>query len=306
MNQAVNLNDIQTVEPVATGDRLSFTLFIAAALHATLLLGVNFTLPAPDQSSQTIEITLSTHHTAKAPDDADFLAEHNQEASGTLDDAKQLTTTQSADFADLQVREVSPLTQEQAAQKPQEHAQTVVTTTANSFHSVWVDATTQDEDVQEERQGLLENQPIFENEIASLQAKLDKQRQEYARRPRMRTLTSVSTKATYDAKYLHAWASKIEQIGSDHYPPEALVRGITGKMRLSVILNPDGSIVQINVLQSSGQRVLDDAARQIVRLASPFAPFPPEISQHTDRLEIIRTWNFDITGQQALVNTSNL
>jgi protein TonB len=38
--------------------------------------------------------------------------------------------------------------------------------------------------------------------------------------------------------------------------------------------------------------VLDDAAVRIVRLASPFAPFPPEIAKDTDVLDITRTWQF--------------
>jgi protein TonB len=52
-------------------------------------------------------------------------------------------------------------------------------------------------------------------------------------------------------------------------------------------------VQEVRVLKSSGQRILDQAAIDIVRLAAPFAPFPPEIRQDTDILEIIRTWQFD-------------
>jgi protein TonB len=38
---------------------------------------------------------------------------------------------------------------------------------------------------------------------------------------------------------------------------------------------------------------LDDAAIRIVRMAAPFAPFPPELRKDVDRLEIIRTWKFE-------------
>ncbi|MDP3364824.1 MAG: energy transducer TonB, partial [Pseudomonas sp.] len=41
-------------------DRLGFTLFLAAALHAALILGVGFTLESPPEISKTLEITLST------------------------------------------------------------------------------------------------------------------------------------------------------------------------------------------------------------------------------------------------------
>ncbi|NQY04376.1 MAG: TonB family protein, partial [Halieaceae bacterium] len=54
----------------------------------------------------------------------------------------------------------------------------------------------------------------------------------------------------------------------------------------------DGVLEDIRVLSSSGYSVLDDAAVKIVRMAAPFAPFPNELRATTDRLEIIRTWQF--------------
>ena len=60
-----------------------------------------------------------------------------------------------------------------------------------------------------------------------------------------------------------------------------------------VAVRADGSVQEVRVLKSSGQRILDQAAIDIVRLAAPFAPFPPEIRQDTDILEIIRTWQFE-------------
>ena len=50
---------------------------------------------------------------------------------------------------------------------------------------------------------------------------------------------------------------------------------------------------EIEVLKSSGYRILDEAAIRSVKLAAPFAPFPPEMRRITDILEIIRTWKYD-------------
>ncbi|HRF87625.1 MAG TPA: energy transducer TonB, partial [Pseudomonadales bacterium] len=74
---------------------------------------------------------------------------------------------------------------------------------------------------------------------------------------------------------------------------EARRKKIYGQLRLVVSLLPDGSIHNIEILQSSGQRILDDAAIRIVRMAAPFAPFPHELRKDVDRLEIIRTWKFE-------------
>lgn len=279
---------------VDTGDRLSFTFFLALVLHALLILGIGFNVQQPNQS-QTLEITLATHKSAKAPDQADFIAQHNQEASGTEEEAKQLTTEREAEFADSQVRDVNPMPQTQAASPNERNDDQLISTLADSTRSVQIQTDPEPLDEQQLRDGLLQEQ-TFTTEIASLQAKLDRQRQEYAKRPRIRTLTSVSTKESFDAKYLHEWSTRIEQVGNKNYPQEALSRRITGHLRMSVVINPDGTIHNIEILQSSGQRILDDAARQIVRLAAPFTAFPPEIRQQADRLQIIRTWNFEITG----------
>jgi protein TonB len=288
------------MEPVNAKDRLSFTLFVAIALHGLVILGINFKMPPKDTGSQTIEITLATHKSLKAPTEADFLAQHNQEASGTEEKARQLTTEKLADFADTQVRDINPTPQMAATAPKEKTEQRTLTTKANAQFQTKLLDTPEPLEEKNKQEGLLENQTATTTEIASLQAKLDKQKQEYAKRPRIRTLTSVSAKESYDAQYLNAWGEKVERIGNNNYPQEALRKHITGSLRLSVTINPDGTIYQIDILQSSGKPILDNAARQIVRQASPFAKFPPEIRMQSDRLQIIRTWNFEITG----LNTS--
>ena len=307
MNQAASVDQIEQMDlkpQVDPGDRLSFTLFLALVLHVLLVFKLNFKLPDKTSGSQTIEITLATHKSLHAPENADFLAQHNQEASGTLDKAQQLTTERQAEFADTQVRDVNPVPQQQAASRLQNKEQQLLTTSGQNIRHAQVKLNPDERQAQDNIKGMIEDQPLISAEIASLQAKLDKQRQEYARRPRVRTLTSVSTKASFDAKYLNDWAVKIEQMGTRNYPREALNRRITGNLRMSVVLHPDGTIYEMTILQSSGQRLLDDAARQIVRMASPFAAFPPEIRSQVDRLQIIRTWSFQINGKSSSITTS--
>ncbi|WP_347330694.1 energy transducer TonB [Marinimicrobium locisalis] len=287
---------------VDTGDRLSFTLFLAIAVHALLIFGVSFTLPEPGRAAPTLDVTLATHRDAKAPEEADYLAQHNQQASGTQDEARQLTTEREAEFADTQVRNVNPTPQTQATSARERRDKTVVTTTGQSDRQQQSPKEADPQERREEREGQLNEQPVLSQEIASLQAKLDRQRQEYAKRPRIRRLTSVATKASHDAQYLHEWGQKIERTGNRHYPPEALDRGITGSLRLSVSINPDGTIHKVEILQSSGQSLLDQAAVQIVHLAAPFDSFPQEIRENYDRLEIIRTWNFEIAGLSTTAN----
>ena len=49
--------------------------------------------------------------------------------------------------------------------------------------------------------------------------------------------------------------------------------------------------------RSSGHALLDEAAVRIVKLAAPYAPFPPAIRKDTDIIEITRTWAFTNADQ---------
>lgn len=280
------------ITPVDASDRLSFTVFMAIAIHALIILGINFSLPPASKGSQTIEITLATHKSAKAPKEADFLAQHNQEGSGTEEQARQITTVKQAEFADTQVRNVNPMPQVAATTLSQKKQQ-IVTTTGQSNSKLHTLEAPEAREEQIKRDGLLENQTAITAEIASLQAKLDKQQQEYAKRPRVRTLTAVSAKESFDAEYLIKWSEKFERVGTKNYPGEALVKKITGRVMLSVTLKPDGTVEETVIALSSGSKILDDSARQIVRLAAPYAKFPPEISRQVDRLKIIRYVKFE-------------
>jgi len=114
-----------------------------------------------------------------------------------------------------------------------------------------------------------------------------------ARRPKVTRVTSASTLAHQDADYLEHWRQRIETLGNLNYPEEARRKEIHGSLRMLVTLRPDGSVQEVDILKSSGHALLDDAAIRIVQLASPFQPFPLEMRERTDLLEIIRTWKFE-------------
>ncbi|MDO3387591.1 energy transducer TonB [Gilvimarinus sp. SDUM040013] len=281
---------------VKSADRLSFTVFIAVIAHAMLIFGISFTLPEQDNIAPTLEITLATHSSETAPDDAKFLAQNNQEASGTEISNDQLTTDQLADFAAPTVNDINPMPQVQAADlTPQTRTQLVATTSITDQQ-----IQKQNDDISERqeqaREGLPEEQQLVTPEIASLQAKLDRQRQEYAKRPRIRRLTSVATKSAPEAAYLLEWSRKVEQVGNANYPQQALAQGITGKLRMTVTLNGNGTIRKLELSESSGVGILDQAALQIIRLAAPFDPIPASVREQYDQLQIIRTWSFEING----------
>jgi protein TonB len=271
-------------------DRLSFTLFFALSLHAAAILGIGFVWHAQRSSSPTIEVTLAQHQDATAPAKADFIAQADQLGSGDAADVVERTTRNEAEFFDNTYRELSATPP--AIEEPLRTDRAPVVSTTGAAES----ATPTDEptpDPQPPIPALRQGQALnLSPDIASIEARLDEESANDARGPRIRRLTSVSARRTVDAYYLQAWRRKVESIGNINYPHEARERQLYGSLRMLVSISADGGLKDVQILESSGYPVLDDAAIRIVRLAAPFAPFPPEMRQDTDVLEIIRTWQF--------------
>lgn len=280
-----------------TIDKFSVSLFIAISLHVLMVMvvGFDFTLPSP--KPKTLEITL-VQHTTKAPVDADFIAQANQQASGTELRKQKLTTTEDSRFLSDTIQEISPPVQPQlASAEPIDEPSLLATRDQEAAFEIINESEKEPKTLEEQFLGETQIPSHLSNDIATLEALLDQQRQSYAKRPRIRRLTSVSAKAAIDAQYLDDWRRKIERIGNIHYPEEAKRNHLYGELRLAVILLPNGYVDDIEILHSSGARILDDAAMRIVRLAEPFQAFPSELKKEVDKLEIIRTWRF-VPGNQ--------
>ncbi len=286
-----------SIDKTISGERLSFTVFLAVAVHAVIILGITFSFDNNHKIAPNLNITLATHQSKDAPEKADYLAQHNQEASGTKEETKELTTNETTDVVAPQINQVVPIPQRKttaASITEQEY----LTTKDSNFKVSRVDESDETQ-TQEELEAQQEDTLLLNPEIASLRAKLDKLQQDFARRPRIRRMTSVATKSSADAEYLNRWTQKVESLGNQHFPQAALERKLFGSLRMSVIINDDGTVDSVEILKPSGFPVLDQAALQVIRLSSPFDPFPPEIKKTADQLDIIRTWRFEITGMST-------
>lgn len=101
----------------------------------------------------------------------------------------------------------------------------------------------------------------------------------------------MAARAVLDADYLLQWQADIERFGNAYYRGLALRHG-DGDVRLKVSVRSDGSLRQIDLLESSGSAALDRAAVDTVEKLAPFAPFPQALARETQQLDIIRTWQF--------------
>jgi protein TonB len=271
-------------------DRLSFAMFLAISVHAAIILGVGFVWQAQQARAPALEITLTQHDDRQTPERADFLAQTNQRGSGDDTEVRERTTTVEATFHDEVARNVRADTRTPREARDAADPNAVVTTRMAREEQASSDPVEREMPVPETPQ----NRPVLDlsPDIASIEARIADEEQLHARGPRIRRLTSVSARSTVDAYYLQSWRRKVEAVGNLNYPDEARRNQLYGSLRLLVSISPDGGLKEVRVLDSSGYKVLDDAAVRIVRLAAPFAPFPEAMRADTDVLEIIRTWQF--------------
>lgn len=310
--------------PVSSGDRLSLTLFFAIVAHAILILGVSFSPLDPDRAlTSTMEVILVQHKSPKPPDKADFLAQASQQGGGNAQHKERPSTPAPAPFtgAKPHLVAVSPPVHPSArvvADKPRQP-----TTAAPPAHPKSKPVLAQ-EKVHKRHQVVKERPPRKPPKqprphatpqpkpaarpqptqtvnattlvsrslaMASLSAEIDDKLKAYAERPRQKWITARTRDYKY-AAYMQAWRQKVERVGNLNYPDAARRRNLSGDLLLDVALNADGTVRRVIVRRSSGHRILDDAAIRIVKLAAPYAPFPPAIHKQTDILHIERTWVF--------------
>jgi len=87
---------------------------------------------------------------------------------------------------------------------------------------------------------------------------------------------SVGSKERPEMRYMKAHLARIRDaiIRKLSYPPLARSKGWTGTVRVSFVINEDGSVKNVKVLAGSGFEVLDSNVVETIKYCSPF-PKPP-------------------------------
>jgi protein TonB len=274
--------------------QIRYTLAIALVLHGLVMLATTLAIISGAVQLNQSEVTLAVSSSEEIPLDAELLAQNNQLGSGQGDKHQELTVTQEALFADTKINQIDPIflpKEDRGANEPIELR--IITTTSESA----LFAPSRDISIEEsESNGAINNErktlADLSLEIASLEARLAKKQQPDSKKSRVLILTSASTLAADNAEYVHQWRNRVEIVGNIHYPREARANQLYGDVRLLVKLQASGIVEEITIMSSSGSTVLDSAAIESIRLASPFEPFPKSLANKYDRIDVIRTWQF--------------
>lgn len=270
-------------------DILTIALFAAAAVHAIIILGVSFKPILNElRTPPSLEVVLVQRTDSERPEEADYLAESAQDGGGESDDQKRPSSPFTSD-QDLDTDGIAATPMVAGAPKPIEAAEDAVLTTLFSDREVITE--TEEQETTEEITDLAEVKVDQSFEIARLQAEIDRQQEQTAKRPKKKFLTARTHEAT-SAKYMYRWVEKVERMGNLNYPDAVRRNKLAGAVVMTVGILKNGAIESILIDESSGQRILDDAAKRIVQLASPFEPLVGQLGEETDILYITRTWDF--------------
>lgn len=280
---------------ISSADRLSFAFFLAGALHVAVVLGIGFVMPDPPRAMRSLEVTLAQFRSETAPQEADFLAEADQQGSGTLDEARELTTDRQAPLDDRQVNDADLPSPAPALPEPTPAPQ--IAREARDEADVLASRDrTPPRELPELDSALVLQQA---RQMASLDARRSSEVQIDARGQRIRRLTSVTTRSAVEAAYLQSWRRKVETVGNLNYPAEARRQNLEGDLQVLVEIDAAGTLLNVRIIESSGSDVLDQAALRIVRLAAPYLPFPDSLRNEVDVLHIVRTWQFRRRGFES-------
>jgi len=274
-------------------DRLVATIFLAALLHGILILGLTFgTASRPGGEAPGLEVLKVSDEVpgANRNDSAAYLAERTQLGSGTRTAARSPRSPASSPGAAGDAAHSDPGSGA-ASDEP------VVTTRAERLRVRLV--TDRGADPASSEPGSAEPRSAEDVELASRTEGRDDVDDLELRGPRRaELLITPDTRESVVAPYLDAWRGKVERIGTLNYPASARRTALTRNPTLEVTLAADGRLVAATVRTSSGLPELDQAAIDILKLASPFDPFPSELAARYATLRFAYEWQF-VDGRAA-------
>jgi len=246
----------------SAADRLLLAILFAALIHAGAILSIRFKLAALPKSEPVLDIELIEPEEPRkadhrAPLDSVGNAGREKPAPKLNPKPKPPVPTKSAS-PKIQEKRVSPLQAQSAESK----------TGQNVPHL---------------------DRNLLAQQIAELTAV---HAMGLGTSERVMPIGKVNAYKFIAAAYERAWQEKVERVGNLNYPDEARRQKLSGAVLASVWVAKDGQVKKIQLHRSSGYPVLDEAVLRIVRLASPFAPFPVELAKQADEIVITRTWKF--------------
>ena len=307
---------VSLVSKLKTLSAFAVAIWVSIAIHAAILT-VHFQpeIKKLKDSLSSLDVVLVNAKTKSAPDKAELLAQANLDRGGNTEANRKIKTAlpapkekttevklqpnsearsaaKSAKLKALEAREQKRV--DELEKQAQELLTQINSTKKTASKPTQNSASAEPEMGEQKTEAKSLNRAALiaaSLEMDRLQAQIDKQQDEYQKRPKKKYI-GARTKEYRFALYVESWRQKVERIGNMNYPEVAKAQKLYGQLRMTVAIKSDGSLESVMIDQPSNHKVLDEAAKRTVELAAPYAVFPDDIKHDADILYITRTWTF--------------
>ncbi|HEY5019375.1 MAG TPA: TonB family protein [Steroidobacteraceae bacterium] len=270
-------------------ERLTAMLLLTALLHAIVILGISFSNGPRIARSPTpeLDVMLVTDEVpeARANERASYLAQRTQIGAGNTDQAQRIASPASRG-ALSNPRIGDPGNDQANSRRVSPWERQVLTSTGDSpeFRYIGEVAASSGAAPLPLIIGESEGDPRSgRGDAVELMLKGKSDAQHWV---------TPDTRASTLAPYLAAWKRKVERVGTLNFPAVARNEGLSGSPVVEVQIGANGRLIEASVRRSSGHGSLDNAALSILKLASPFDPFPAEMAAQYAQLRFAYQWEF--------------
>lgn len=270
-------------------DRLTTTVFMAALVHGVIIVGVTFSgVKHEGQGAPGLEVLIVSDDVPEARNNetATYLAQRTQLGSGNADTPAARSPRAAAEYAANNGRADGTALVDDAGALMATADGRVLTTSAPMPEIMYFAPPASLVDRPEV--------PVLaEGNSERDKLGVDDADEQKVRGPQRDELwVTPDTREALVAPYLVAWRTKIERLGTMNYPQAAWRAPGTRNPDVEVIILADGTLESATIVNSSGSPKLDQAAVDILKLASPFDPFPKDLADRYRLLRFTYGWEF--------------
>ena len=127
-------------------------------------------------------------------------------------------------------------------------------------------------------------------QLIDLLAEIERRIQVENERPKKHYISPATREATYAIYYDHLRRA-IEDKGTEDFPA-ANGQKLYGELTMIVTVNHDGRVLATEVVQSSGNQLLDRRAQAIAKSAGPFGAFNRDMRRQADQIAVVSRFKF--------------
>lgn len=263
---------------------LQIALGVSVAVHAVLLT-VRFVDPEGFNrvfQDTPLEVILVNTRSNERPDKAQAIAQASLAGGGDADKGRATSPLppsalmQLGDAAEEAQRKIEAMLEQQAlllAQKKRELSAMPPPDPRQANNDPEAQA-------QEEKR----------RQLVKMLAEIERRIQEENARPKKRYISPATREEVY-AVYYDGLRRRVEDRGTQNFPQQA-GRKMYGELTMVVTVNHDGRVLDTEIVQSSGNTLLDRRAQGIVRAAAPFGSFNPAMRRRADQIVVVSRFRF--------------